>query len=719
MAGNLSDEKISVQFGTETSELKSGLDDAVNSVSKAVGDMKSDLTALVPEIAAIGGAWFTASKSIAATTQMTEEAHKLGLSLGTTAEEASVLKVALDSIGVSTSTYETAAFRLSMQLKTNAEHLRSLSPELANAIDQHRSLDEIMRVAVQTLMQYKEGYDRNAASIDIFKRGAKEMQDLQRLNNDVMLHAKETAEAYGLVIGSDDVDAMYRYKSSMSDMHEFILALKKTIGEALMPLLTDLADWFKTIAPTALEIFKASVNAVVIGLQELKLMFLTIWDVGETTAKTLVISWQTFGKVMNDVLHGQFGQAVTDAKDGWNQIKTVATDTLMDIQTQTARTEEELEKLFGLMAKPPPKPPGGTKEYGAGYTLEELMAFLSDQQDLYKKEHAAELKMKEESIKAQEKLALEDLDFTKENLSFKRSMGEISAAEEKTALQTLEDEKYAIELKALQDKLDLQDEGTLEYQKTNDEIEELEKKHQLKMLELQHQTTLAIKADYDKLFSGITSAFDTSITGMIMGTTTLQKAMQKITQSILAEFVSMGVKKLTHWLSTELAMTAATQAGASARGSSEFAALMKGIATRVANAISSITTDAGKAGAAAYASTAEIPIIGPELAPGAAAAAIATVQSMVGFVAFEKGGNVPADMFAMLHKDEMVLPAGLANRVRGMPDEGGGAIHFTYNPVINAIDRRGVETVLKQHGDVIGDILLNQMRKMRTGINKL
>jgi phage-related protein len=70
---------------------------------------------------------------------------------------------------------------------------------------------------------------------------------------------------------------------------------------------------------------------------------------------------------------------------------------------------------------------------------------------------------------------------------------------------------------------------------------------------------------WQSLMQPIQRAFDTSITGMILGTTTLQKAVANIAQSILAEFVNLGVKMVTNWLASELAMTTATEAGAAAR----------------------------------------------------------------------------------------------------------------------------------------------------------
>ena len=100
---------------------------------------------------------------------------------------------------------------------------------------------------------------------------------------------------------------------------------------------------------------------------------------------------------------------------------------------------------------------------------------------------------------------------------------------------------------------------------------------------------------WQSLMQPIQRAFDTSITGMILGTTTLQKAVANIAQSILAEFVNLGVKMVTNWIASELAMSTATEAGAAARTAASGEGMAAGLAIKAANAIKSIATDSAQA----------------------------------------------------------------------------------------------------------------------------
>jgi len=99
-----------------------------------------------------------------------------------------------------------------------------------------------------------------------------------------------------------------------------------------------------------------------------------------------------------------------------------------------------------------------------------------------------------------------------------------------------------------------------------------------------------------------------------------------------------------------------------------------------------------------------IPIIGPILAPAAAAVAFAGVEAFGGDVASASGGweRVPADDApALLHRNEMVLPANLAERVRGMTEgggQGGSQVVHQHNYHFQTPDARSFEQWLRRGG---------------------
>ena len=207
----------------------------------------------------------------------------------------------------------------------------------------------------------------------------------------------------------------------------------------------------------------------------------------------------------------------------------------------------------------------------------------------------------------------------------------------------------------------------------------------------------------------IQRAFDTSITGIILGTTTLQKAVANITQSIIGEFVSLGVKMVTNWLASELAMTTATEAGAAARTAVEGEGMAAGLAIKALNAIKSIVTNSAQAFGGIFAFLA--PIMGPAAA-GPAAAGQATVLAAASGIASAAGGwVVPSDQLAMVHQNEMILPANISQGLRSMISANGGAAGAS-SVVINvsAVDSHDVKRFFHNNGSLLVAALNKAMR---------
>ena len=74
-------------------------------------------------------------------------------------------------------------------------------------------------------------------------------------------------------------------------------------------------------------------------------------------------------------------------------------------------------------------------------------------------------------------------------------------------------------------------------------------------------------------------------------------------------------------------------------------------------AVAEVTSAAAVGAANAAAATAAIPIIGPGLAPGVAAATFAEIMSWASLASYDKGGPITEDQVARIHKGEFILTA--------------------------------------------------------------
>jgi hypothetical protein len=248
----------------------------------------------------------------------------------------------------------------------------------------------------------------------------------------------------------------------------------------------------------------------------------------------------------------------------------------------------------------------------------------------------------------------------------------------------------------------LWDEELLAYQKFQTDREKLDL-----------QAAQTSQRTWQTLMQPIQRAFDTSITGMILGTTTLQKAVANIAQSILAEFVNLGVKMVTNWVASELSMTTATEAGAAARTAAEGEGMAAGLAIKAANAVKSIMTDSAQAFSGIFAFLA--PLMGPAAA-GPAAAGEATVMAAASGIASAAGGwMVPSDQLAMVHQNEMILPANISQGLQNMISGGGagaGASPIVLN--ISAIDTQDVKRFFQSNGSLLVNAVNKAMRNGST-----
>jgi hypothetical protein len=131
---------------------------------------------------------------------------------------------------------------------------------------------------------------------------------------------------------------------------------------------------------------------------------------------------------------------------------------------------------------------------------------------------------------------------------------------------------------------------------------------------------------------------------------------------------------------------------------------------------------AAQAAAGAWAAIAGIPVVGPVLAPVIAAGTLAGVMALAGSLKSAHGGyDIPAgtNPLTQLHAQEMVLPAELANKVRGMTDggAGGGDTHNHFH--ISAIDHRGMRELFLEHSDALADGAAKAVRDGRLTPKKM
>lgn len=209
--------------------------------------------------------------------------------------------------------------------------------------------------------------------------------------------------------------------------------------------------------------------------------------------------------------------------------------------------------------------------------------------------------------------------------------------------------------------------GTRAYEKYQQDRVKLTEKYNGDIQKLNDKAAEYSMQKWDQLGSSIKGSFTSAINGMILGTKTWQKALGEIIDGVATAFLKMAEDMLTQWIATELKKMLFSQT------------------TAATSAVSQVSSAAGVAGANTFASTSAIPIVGPELAPAAAAAAVGETMGFSSLAVAEKGMVLDSDRLVSAHKEEMILPAdisgGLQNLIKGGGANGESHLHFA--PTIN------------------------------------
>ncbi|MGC2741678.1 MAG: hypothetical protein WA672_00720 [Candidatus Angelobacter sp.] len=208
----------------------------------------------------------------------------------------------------------------------------------------------------------------------------------------------------------------------------------------------------------------------------------------------------------------------------------------------------------------------------------------------------------------------------------------------------------------------------------------------------------AQEAQYKQVFSQIGSAITSNVMDVLKGTETIARGFQKMYQSLvssLANYVAQKAeKKAEEWLIDKLfnvkAATSATALASGIAAVSGFASAMKALPFPV-----NVSTAPGIAAAA-----------------GATASGIGTAA--LGAISASAGGDwqIDADRLNFVHKNETILPAGIAGKLRNMVESGSsGGVTVVVNHSVNAIDAASFQGTIRTHSNMIANEVTRALKR--------
>jgi len=286
------------------------------------------------------------------------------------------------------------------------------------------------------------------------------------------------------------------------------------------------------------------------------------------------------------------------------------------------------------------------------------------------------------------------------------ALGQISATEQVRQEQDLLDLKWSYDQAYYEKKLDAAQNDVRTQQKLIEEQELAYEKYVGDVQALGAKLAAANRKAWDDLVAPIERAIDTSVTGIILGTTTVQKALANLAHSIIAEFVNSAVKGVFGQIGS---LFGAGLLGGS--GAQDFSGGLTGAGEEVAGA--GIAEGAGLAGLF-----------------GSGGGILGSLFKGIGTLfAFDHGGIVPSaqggwavpslgpgGVLAQLHSNEMVLPANISQGLQNLiaaPNLGnssGGGAPVVVNFGVSAMDSQDVARFFRSNGSALVAAINNAMR---------
>jgi hypothetical protein len=271
-------------------------------------------------------------------------------------------------------------------------------------------------------------------------------------------------------------------------------------------------------------------------------------------------------------------------------------------------------------------------------------------------------------------------------LDFELQMGRISQKEhDKRLKEELQAETDAA-IKKLRIKQALYAQDSEDYARLEAQIQKLHDKTALEIQKIDQTTALRQQKVWQDAAKGMSSAITGALNSWIQGSQTLSQAWTKMAEEMAMKFIQGLEKQMLAFIE------AAITRDAVGRAESEKESLRNAI----------------DAGGKAYKWAAAWG--GPPAGAIAAAIAFSAVEAF----GSAEGGQylVPGDQLTMLHRNEMVLPAGVADRMRGVIEGGGGGgVSVIVHHSVNAVDAESFRTHIRKHGNMIGNEVARVLKK--------
>lgn len=276
-------------FTSSMAGAESTADKTSNTLASKLGGAIGTVSKLAAGAAVAGFAALTGAviQGINATNEWANTLDDMGDVLGTTANESAAITVALKPYGDAAGeiTSQTARLVTTLEdskggLSDNAKLLNSMGIAFKDTNGQMLPTTKLLNNIADKVSQMPDGLDKTQLMMQLFGKSGKGMSDaLGALTTEGLANATDKAEKFGLAIGDDGVSNSLEFQKSLTDIEMAGKGLSVTVGNALLPMIVPLVQWFVQLAMNALPAVRGGITQL-IGLLQPFSVFLSQMIVG-------------------------------------------------------------------------------------------------------------------------------------------------------------------------------------------------------------------------------------------------------------------------------------------------------------------------------------------------------------------------------------------------------------------------------------------------------
>lgn len=351
---------VDVKFGADLSGLKQGFQDAASKVSEGAKAIGSSLGIAATSSVALGTAVERLGEQLIAFVkdnireaitgfgELGDSIEHLQHRIGGSAQDLSVLKVGLESVGISTETYQGIARKLPQVLAMHASSFKAAGIAYTDAEGKLLPVQDVITNLNAHLEKFTAGSARNTEGVNLMGRAFYMMADMVEMTKSRMAEASDVAETFGEVLSDKDLEAASEFRRQTGLLHTALRGFGLEIGRAVEPVLTELARVARDVAAPAFTVFKTVVEALAALLNGLSVA----GNILVNSFAVIIATSVSVVKALNALFHGD----VKGAEDAWNEWKTTSKAALDDVLNHTRIVNERMKALLEGPGKAPPEP---------------------------------------------------------------------------------------------------------------------------------------------------------------------------------------------------------------------------------------------------------------------------------------------------------------------------------------------------------------------------